>query len=104
MKSPRFMRLLAGTFAISVLASSFSWAQYSVEKVAAINRTLQHVKAAYSKLDVRHQRMLDGNANTVHLANVWERYGMRLADPSFFSHAKSALRSTSALPPSAGLV
>ena len=106
MKSPRFARFLAEAFAISVLASSFGWAQMSVEKVNAINNTLQHVKAAYSKLDHRHQRMLDGTANTVHFANVWEKHGMRLADPSFTSRARLASRESSltSLPPSAGIV
>src|SRR5690348_5606099 len=106
MKSPRFAHLLAGTFFISVLASSFGWAQMSVEKVIAINTTLQRVKAAYSKLDHRHQRMLDGTANIVHFADVWQKHGMRLADPSFTSRARLASRESSltSLPPSAGIV
>jgi hypothetical protein len=104
MKSPRFVRLLAGTFAISVLASSFSWAQYSVEKVAAINKTLQNVKAAYLKLDPRHQRMLDGTANVVHLANIWQNYGMRLADPMFISGVKLNPRQANLNPGGPGIV
>jgi hypothetical protein len=104
MKFLRFTRFLACTFVLSVLASSVSWAQYSVERVAAINETLQRVKAAYSKLDVRHQRMLDGTANIVHFADVWEKYGMRLTDPSFISHATSASRASSLTPGVTGLV
>jgi len=63
MKSSRFTRFLAGAFATSLLASSFGWAQMSVEKVVALDKTLQHVKASYNKLDSRHQKMLDGYAN-----------------------------------------
>jgi hypothetical protein len=104
MKSPRFVRLLAGAFSISVLASSFSVAQLSVEKVNAINRTLQNVKAGYSKLDARHQRMLDGTRNMVHFADVWEKYGMRFTDPTFIAHAKLASRQSSPIPGVSGLV
>ena len=82
MKQPRFTRFLAGAFVTSVLASS-AWAQMSVEKVAAVDRTLQAVKARYDKMPANKQRLLDGTANTVHFANVWHRMGMRLADPTF---------------------
>jgi len=104
MKSPRFKRLLAGAFAISVLTSSLSWAQLSVEKVNAINKTLQNVKAAAQKLDDRHRKMLDGNANIVHLATIWEKYGMRLTDPTFIAHAKLAARGSNPTPGGAGLI
>ncbi len=83
MKSPRFSRFVAGAFATAVLASSFAAAQMSVEKVAATNKILQHVKASLQKLDARHQRMLDGYRNIIHLADVWQTHGMRLTDPSF---------------------
>jgi hypothetical protein len=89
-KSARFSRLLAGVFGTAVLASSFAGAQMSVEKVAATNKILQQVKASVSKLDSRHQKMLDGTSNIVHLANVWEKYGLRLADPTFVARAKVA--------------
>jgi hypothetical protein len=97
MKSPRFTRLLAGAFAISVLTSSFGWAQMSVEKVNAINKTLQQVKASYNKLDARHQKMLDGYANVVHMADAWQKYGMRLTDPSFRAHGKTMSRAEASL-------
>lgn len=98
MKSPRFTRGLAGAFATSLLASSFGWAQMSVEKVVALDRTLQHVKAAYNKLDSRHQRMLDGYANVVHLADAWHTHGMRFTDPFFVARAKMGALSASAPP------
>jgi hypothetical protein len=71
-----------------MIASSFATAQMSVAKVAATNKVLQQVKATVNKMDERHRRMLDGTANIVHLANVWEKYGMRLTDPSFIAAAK----------------
>ncbi len=101
MKSPRFSRFVAGAFATAALASSFAGAQMSVERVAATNKILQQVKSTVSKFDERHQRMLDGTANIVHLANVWDRYGMRLADPSF---APRINVSGVAMPPSAGSI
>jgi hypothetical protein len=85
MKSPRFSRFVAGAFAIAALASSFAGAQMSVEKVAATNKILQQVKARIAKMSPSHQKMLDGYANINHLANVWERYGMRLSAPSTLS-------------------
>ncbi len=85
MKLPRFARLLAGALALAPFAPSFVGAQLTPEKVVAINRTLQNVKAAYHKLDARHQRMLDGYSNIVHLADAWQKYGMRLTDPSFIA-------------------
>lgn len=103
MKSPRLSRFVAGAFATAVLASSFATAQMSVEKVAAVDRTLQNVKAAYNKMDARHQRMLDGYRNIVHLADVWHTHGMRLTDPSFTARAKMN-RQAAALPPTAGIV
>ncbi len=104
MKSPRFRRFLAGAFATSLLASSFGSAQMSVDKVVALDRTLQHVRAAYNKLDSRHQKMLDGYANIVHLADVWHTYGMRLTDPSFVARAKMGAQLTSAPPPVGSLI
>jgi hypothetical protein len=87
MKSPRFARLFAGVLALATFAPLFAGAQLSPEKVAAINKTLQNVKAAYNKLDGRHRRMLDGYANIVHFADAWQRYGMRLTDPSFIARS-----------------
>jgi hypothetical protein len=88
-----------------MLASSFAGAQMSVAKVAATNRVLQQVKTAVSKLDQRHQRMLDGTANIVHLANVWQRYGMRLTDPTFIAQAKTFSHATSMpLPTTPGII
>jgi hypothetical protein len=94
---------LASALALATFASSFAGAQLSPEKVAAINKTLQNVKAGYDKLDGRHRKMLDGYANIVHFADVWQRYGMRLADPSFIARAKM-VQSTTAPTPSAGIV
>src|ERR1700730_11669401 len=104
MKSPRCTRFLAGAFATSLLASSFALAQMSVEKVVALDKTLQHVKTAYNKLDSRHQKMLDGYANIVHLADAWHTHGMRFTDPSFVARGKMGTRSASAPPPVGGLV
>ncbi len=99
MKSPSFSRFVAGAFAIAALASSFAGAQMSVEKVAATNKILQQVKARIAKMSPSHQKMLDGYANINHLANVWERYGMRLADPTFAPRSKAL---EAAMPPSLG--
>ncbi len=103
MKSPRFARLFAGVLALATFAPLFAGAQLSPEKVAAINKTLQNVKAAYNKLDARHRRMLDGYANIVHFADAWQRYGMRLTDPSFIARAKM-VPSVSAPTPAASIV
>jgi len=103
MKSPRFARLFAGVLALATFAPLFAGAQLSPEKVAAINKTLQNVKAAYNKLDGRHRRMLDGYANIVHFADAWQRYGMRLTDPSFIARAKM-VPSVSAPTPAASIV
>ncbi len=104
MKSPRFSHLVAGAFATAVLASSFSAAQLSAEKVAATNKILQTVKTTVDKMPARQRQMLDGYANIRHLADVWEKYGMRLTDPSFISHVKSVNRAAAALTPSGGIV
>jgi hypothetical protein len=76
----------------------------SVEKVVALDRTLQQVKTAYNKLDSRHQKMLDGYTNVVHLADVWHARGMRFTDPSFAARVKMEARSTIAAPSGAGLI
>jgi len=104
MKSPRFTPFLAGAFATSLLASSFGSAQMSVDKVVALDRTLQHVRAAYNKLDSRHQKMLDGYANIVHLADAWHTYGMRLTDPSFVARANMAAQLANAPAPVGSLI
>jgi len=103
MKSLSFARPFAGALALATFASSFVGAQLSPEKVAATNRTLQHVKARYNKLDARHQKMLDGYSNIVHLADAWQKYGMRLTDPSFIARAK-IVQSRTAPPLAAGIV
>ncbi|HET6175756.1 MAG TPA: hypothetical protein VFE61_02410 [Candidatus Sulfotelmatobacter sp.] len=100
MKSPRSARFIAGVFVTGVLVSSFAAAQLSVAKVAATNTVLQQVKAGVAKLSPRHQRMLDGYANINHLATVWEKHGMRLADPTFI--ARAHLSTNAAMPPSVG--
>src|ERR1700730_6667112 len=99
MKLPRFARLLAGALALATFAPAFAGGQLSPEKVAATDRTLQHVKASYNKLDARHQRMLDGYRNIVHLADAWQRYGMRLTDPSFIARGKMSRSIPAAAPP-----
>src|SRR3954447_24608831 len=99
MKSLKISRFVAGASAATLFASSLAAGQMSVEKVAATNRILQQVKASISKLPPSHQRMLDGYANIGHLANAWQTYGMRLADPSFVARAKlnaAAIGSSSA--------
>jgi len=87
-----------------MLASSFAAAQMSAEKVAATNKILQQVKASVSKLDMRHQRMLDGTANIVHLANVWEKYGMRLTDPTFATRTSAARNAAMPAPTTPGII
>ncbi|HUD67004.1 MAG TPA: sialidase family protein [Candidatus Sulfotelmatobacter sp.] len=105
MNSPRFQRVVTGLFATTVLASSVAAAQLSVERVAATNKTLQHVKASIAKLSPRQRKMLDGYANIEHLANAWQTYGMRLADPSFVTRARLAHHPMPrSLPQSGGVV
>jgi hypothetical protein len=102
MKSPRYARI-TGVFAVGALASSFASAQLSPAKVAAIDNTLQHVKASVAKLDARHQQMLDGYSNIVQTATAWHAMGMRLTDPSFLTRQKiQTAKSKSSLP--AGVV
>ncbi len=103
MKSPRFSRFVAGAFATAFVASSFVAAQLSVEKVAATNKILQQVKASIAKLPPQKQRMLDGYANISHFADAWQKYGIRLTDPSFVSRGKQA-RIAAALTPGGGSV
>ena len=105
MNLPRFQRVVTGLFATTVLASSVAAAQLSAERVAATNKTLQHVKASIAKLSPRQRKMLDGYANIEHLANAWQAYGMRLADPSFLTRARLAHHPMPrALPPIGGVV
>jgi len=68
----------------------------SPEKVAATNKILQQVKATVDKMPASHRKMLDGYANIRHFADVWEKYGMRLTDPTFIAHAKAAQRTEAA--------
>ena len=91
-------------FRHGLLASSFATAQLSAEKVAATNRILQQVKATIAKLPPSHQRMLDGYANINHLATAWQRYGMRLADPSFTARANFPKNAAMPAPTSVGMV
>src|SRR5712675_872142 len=102
MKQPTFARFASLAFAVSILASSFVSAQMSPAKVAAIDNTLQHVKASVAKLDARHQQMLDGYSNVLHIANVWHSMGMRLATPAFVARQRSAAGVRKPLP--AGVV
>ncbi len=103
MTRPTFARFVPLAFAVSILASSLVSAQMSPAKVAAVDNTLQHVKASVAKLDARHQQMLDGYSNVLHIANMWHSMGMRLADPTFVVRQKSAsVKARSPLP--AGVV
>ena len=102
MKSPRFARFVAGAFATAVVASSFAAAQMSVEKVAATNKILQQVKASIAKLPPQKQKLLDGYANINHLAEAWQKYGVRLTDPTF-AHRGAQVRSA-VMPPGGGSI
>jgi hypothetical protein len=102
MKSVSIARLLTGATATAILASSFAAAQLSVEQITATNKILQQVKAGISKLPPSHQQMLDGYANVGHMADVWQTYGMRLADPTFVARVK--LARTAAATPGAGVI
>jgi len=96
---------MVGAFLLSVLASSWGWAQLSAQKVAAVDKTLQQVKHSIAKLDARHRQMLDGYANIAHVADAWHSFGMRLTDPSFVGRAKrGASLKAAAVPGSSGLV
>ena len=103
MKSSRY---LAGALAtVTVFAGSFAAAQMSVEKVNATNKILQQMKSTVDRMPQSHQQMLDGYANIRHLADAWQTFGMRLADPSFVARAKMARPSeASALALAAGIV
>jgi hypothetical protein len=94
MKSPTLTSLLVGTFATAVLACSFGQAQMSVEKVNALNKTLQAAKSHYNKMTPRTQKMLDGAANIVAFANFWEKHGMSFTDPLFAARVKSSLQAS----------
>ena len=52
-------------------------AQLSPQKVAAIDKTLQHVKSTIAKLDARHRQMLDGYSNVSRIADTWHSFGLR---------------------------
>lgn len=90
MKSFTIARSITAVVAAVVLTTSLAAAQLSVEQITATNKLLQQIKAGINKLPPSHQQMLDGYANIGHLADVWQTYGMRLADPSFIAHAKLA--------------
>jgi archaellum component FlaC len=62
----------------------------SPQKVAAIDKTLQHVKSTIAKLDARHRQMLDSYSNVSRTADTWRSFGMQLTDPSFVSRARMA--------------
>src|SRR5579864_2930498 len=102
MKSPRFARFVAGAFATAVVASSFAAAQMSVEKVAATNKILQQVKASIAKLPPQKQKLLDGYANINHLAEAWQKYGVRLTDPTFAR--RGAQVRSAVMPPGGGSI
>lgn len=97
MKFAKFTRFLSGAFALSMLCSAFGWAQISPAQAIATDQTLQRVKAIYSKLDARHQQMLDGYANIAHLADAWHLYGMKLTDPAFVARHKAGQPTADAL-------
>lgn len=101
MKSPRSARLLAAAFAISVLFCSFSQAQMTVERVIALNKTLQTVKATYNKLTPKQKKMVDGYAHLVQLANFWEKHGMSLTNPAIAERVRMKMLESKATAPSA---
>ena len=74
----------------------------SVEKVAATNKILQQVKASIAKLPPQKQKLLDGYANINHLAEAWQKYGVRLTDPTF-AHRGAQVRSA-VMPPGGGSI
>ena len=70
MKYLQLSRFVAGTCVLSVLVLPWAEAQFSPQKVAAIDKTLQHVKASIAKLDARHRQMLDGYSNVSRIADT----------------------------------
>src|SRR5258708_1161777 len=102
MKLPKFARFVPLAFAIGIFASVFASAQMSPAKILAIDNTLQHVKASAAKLDARHQQMLDGYSNVLHIADVWHSMGMRLATPAFVARQRSAAGIRKPLPAGVG--
>ena len=107
MRSSGFSRFIAGAFGMAVFANSFAAAQLTVEKITATNKILQQVKATINRLPPSHRMMLDGYANIGHLADVWQTFGMRLADPSFVARGKMThgiSRTASMAVPQAGIV
>lgn len=82
--NPIRFRVFVVAFLTSTLISS-TWAQMSMEKVAAVDQTLQSVKAAYNRLPANKRPILDGGSNLVHLADFWHRVGMRFTDPAFMA-------------------
>jgi len=104
MKFLRFSRFAAGTCVLSVLVVPWAEAQFSPQKVAAIDKTLQHVKASIAKLDARHRQMLDGYSNVSRIADTWHSFGIRLTDTSFVSRARRAATLTAGAPGTAGIV
>jgi len=76
----------------------------SPQKVAAIDKTLQHVKSTIAKLDARHRQMLDSYSNVSRIADTWRSFGMQLTDPSFVSRARMAAPLSAGAPGTAGIV
>jgi hypothetical protein len=104
MNSHKARNFIAGAFATAIFACSFAVAQLSVDQVAATNKILQQVKSGINKLPPSHQLMLDGYSNIGRIADVWQAYGMRLADPSFVARAKiSNTLAADASTPTAGV-
>ena len=105
MKSPRFTHFVGGVCATALMASSFATAQFSAEKVAATNKILQQIKTTINKFPASHQKMMDGYANISHMADSWQKYGIRLTDPTFGPRAHAAAAAAEATPaPLGGVV
>lgn len=103
MKSSRFSRFVARVFVMCLLVSSWGWAQMSVQKVVALDKTLQQVKASYGKMPASRQQMVDGYANVVRFADAWHSLGMRFTDPLFVARQKLNIKAASRTPLPAGV-
>lgn len=104
MRLPRAERFVGGACATVLMVSSFASAQLSAEKVAATNKILQQIKATVNKFPASHQKMMDGYANITHLADTWQKYGMRLSDPTFAPRPHRAAAAAIAAPAAVGSI
>lgn len=90
MKSPKWSRVQNAIVCVVMLVGPLAIGQVSAEKVAATNQILQQAKSTIARFPASHQRMLGGYANIRQLADSWQRYGMRLVDPTFAPRAQTA--------------